>query len=158
MSGRDAGLSKSRTKATASSATGKSSAKHQSAIDKLNEHRKIEADRMELKRQRDHDLRLEQQKTKRLKYEYKKLAAEADRTSRIDELRLQIELARASTGTVPSTAMTQPVASTSRLSQSSSSSGMPSTSYNFDMDNSSEYQASSEAHSVFSYEDYPPYM
>ena len=153
VTGRDASLAKAHT----TSATSKSSAKHQSAIDKINEHRKIEADRMELKRQRDHDLKLEQEKTKRIKYEYKRQAAEADRASRIEELRLQIELARASV--TPSPALTQPIASTSHLPQSTSSSSSLATNFELNMDDSSAFQTlTSDVHSTFpAFDDFPSF-
>jgi hypothetical protein len=92
MGRRDAGLAKTHDKKP--NATNKSNTKKpQSAIEKLDAHRESKANRMERKHQCDHELQIECEKTKPLKYECKKAAADADRTSRLDELRLQIELA-----------------------------------------------------------------
>ncbi len=170
IGGRDAGLAKTHSKAAAAPA--KSSGKHQSMIDKLNDHRKTESDRMEQKRQRDHDYRIEQEKTKRMKYEYRKLAAEderasrlqaaeADRASRIQEIQLQIELARAQ-ALVSSNAMvtpSQPTASTSTHTLPHHTSEMQSFTGDFgynQADQGSGGIPSSDSTGVFAFETYTP--
>ena len=82
LGGHDAGLAK----ANANKGMSGVSAKHKSVSDKFNEFRQTEADRMERKRERDHELRMEKERNKRLKYEYKRRSAEQERTARAEEL------------------------------------------------------------------------
>ncbi|KAF8969029.1 hypothetical protein BDZ97DRAFT_2056119 [Flammula alnicola] len=99
LGGRDAGLAK----AHSAAATGKQGPKTQ--LERFNENRTNETVRLSRKHEMDHELRMENAKTKRYKYEYKYgapqrvaeaqlQAAEAEHLTRIEELKLQIKLAR----------------------------------------------------------------
>jgi hypothetical protein len=79
--------------------------KHKNAVDKFHDFRMGEAQRIDRKREMDHQVRMEQLHIKRVKYEYKQKSAEADRdfrlkqseadrATRVEELKLQLELER----------------------------------------------------------------
>jgi hypothetical protein len=76
----------------------KSTAAPKNAIDRFNETLQQEAKRIDRKREREHEFRMEQERNKRLKYELKyggraKAAAE-ERAARREELLFQLEIAR----------------------------------------------------------------
>ncbi|KAF8156742.1 hypothetical protein B0H34DRAFT_808159 [Crassisporium funariophilum] len=115
-SGRDAGLAKAH-----ANAASKKAEKHKSAAEKFTDFRQTEADRVERKRERDHELKMAEARNKRLKYEYKNRAAEQEHEARVEEirlqgaaraeeLRLQIELARLTAPSAAGSAAAQPAA------------------------------------------------
>jgi hypothetical protein len=109
LGGRDGGLAKAN--------AAKSTAAPKNAIDRFNETRQQEAQRIDRKHEREHEFRMEQERNKRLKYELKyggkaKVAAD-ERASRREELLLQLEIARLNAQmNQPLTLPTTPLAAT----------------------------------------------
>lgn len=109
LGGRDGGLAKAN--------AAKSTTAPKTAIDRFNETRQQEAQRIDRKREREHELRMEQERNKRLKYELKyggkAKAAEEERAARREELLLQLQIARLNAQmNQPLTLPTTPLAAT----------------------------------------------
>lgn len=96
LTGRDSGLAKAQSAASASRLT--TSSNHKSALKDLQEAREKESERMARKREMAHELAMENARNKRLKYELKystqQKTAVAENEARIEELKLKLELAR----------------------------------------------------------------
>ena len=103
LGGRTAGLAKAHAMGGGNGGGKLAVAKHKNAVDKFHDFRMGEAQRVDRKREMDHQVRMEQLRIKRVKYEYKQKSAEAerdfrlkqseaDRATRVEELKLQLEL------------------------------------------------------------------
>ena len=105
LGGRTAGLAKAHAMGGGNGGGKPAVVKHKNAVDKFHDFRMGEAQRIDRKREMDHQVRMEQLRIKRVKYEYKQKSSdadrdfrlkqsEADRATRVEELKLQLELER----------------------------------------------------------------